>query len=409
MGTLSIRSLYSFQRSKIFQSKITTNEKDLVVIITEMSPDLRFNPICSNCKSIAEGIHSWNQRLINDLPVCRFINRINLSYRKIYCPKCSKVKVEELDIADPGGPRVTRRMARYIYDLCKLMSVKDVAEHLHLDWKTVKKIDKTFLEKEFGETDYSNLTNIAMDEISYGSHHKYLTVVIDFDTGRVVWVGKDRKINTLDTFFEKMPEQLRDNIDAVAMDMWDPYITATRKWCPNAEIVFDKFHIISHYSDVIDQVRRDEQKKTQNEEERRVIKGSRWLLLKNEDNLKLNEQVKLNALLDLNKNLLKVHILKDELKLIWNSKDHYKMEKSFNSWISKALEVNLPPVDKFIKMLLKHKDGILSYSNYRIHTCKSEGTNNKIKEIKRSAFGFHDQRYFALKIKQAFPGNSNDF
>ena len=150
-----------------------------------------------------------------------------------------------------------------------------------------------------------------------GKYHKYLTVIIDFITGRVIWAGKDRRVKTLDKFFKDMPQQDLENIEAVAMDMWDPFIKSVKKWCPNACIVFDKFHIVSNFNDVIDSVRRMEQRdKSLSEKEQKVIKGSRWMLLKNQDNLKDKEIPKLEKLLQLNENLSKIYILKDQLKMI---------------------------------------------------------------------------------------------
>jgi transposase len=147
------------------------------------------------------------------------------------------------------------------------MTVKDAAEHLHLDWKTVKEIDKQGLQQEFAHTDYNGLRYLAVDEISYGKHHQYLTNVIDFETGRIVWVGKDRKYETLKEFFLKMPGEVREQIKAVAMDMWDLFIKAVSEFCPQAAIVFDVFHIVAQYNKVL--TRSVEQKQ-----------GLQWKLIK---------------------------------------------------------------------------------------------------------------------------------
>lgn len=405
MSALSISSLYPFRRAKIINCGQIIEPELGRVIHTELNPDLRFTPICSDCGSKAEGIHSWHHRSVKDLKLAEADNLITLNYRKIYCPTCG-IKIEQLNVTDPGGPHVTNRMARYIFELCKLMTIQEVANHLNLDWKTVKKIDQQFLEKELGETDYSNSGLLAIDEISFGKYHKYLTVVLDFQTGRVIWVGEKRKVKTLDKFFENMPENDRINIKAITMDMWDPYIKAVRKWCPDAVIVFDKFHIVSSFSKVIDQVRRSETKKAISEQEQTVLKGSRWLLLKNKKNLKDKEKPKLDKLLKINENLSKVYILKDELKLIWKTDNFLDMRESLNNWYDVALESKLAPVTRFVAKLKRYQYGILTHVFYPIHTSKLEGTNNKIKEIKRSAYGFHDNRYFALKIKQAFPGKT---
>jgi transposase len=406
MSNISITSLFPFRRVKIEDFSQIIDPDNGMAMYTTVSPDFRFNPICHECGSEADSIHSWHQRILRDLNFGSNPGLMIYKYRKIVCSECGSIKVEQLDVTNPGGSHVTNRMAKYIHELCKLMPVEQVAKHLKLDWKTVKNIDKRFLEEEFGETDYSNSGYLAIDEISMGKYHKYLTVILDFITGRVIWVGKDRKTLTLDKFFQDMPKNDLKNIKAVAMDMWDPFIKSVLKWCPNACIVFDKFHIISNFNDVIDSVRRNEQRdKSLSEKEQKVIKGSRWMLLKNEDNLKDKEIPKLEKLLELNVNLSKVYILKDQLKMIWTADTLKDMEKALDNWCIQALQTELKPVTKFVNMLQKHRYGILAYVNHPIHTSKLEGTNNRIKELKRRAYGYHDLEYYKLKIKQAFPGN----
>ena len=406
MSNFSITSLFPFRRVKIEDFSQIVDSDYGMAMFTTVSPDFRFNPICHECGSEAESIHSWHQRTLRDLDLGSNPGLMIYKYRKIICPECGSIKVEQLDVTDPGGPHVTNRMARYIYELCKLMPVEQVAEHLNLDWKTIKNIDKRFLEDEYGETDYSHSGYLAVDEISMGKYHKYLTVIIDFITGRVIWAGKNRRVKTLDKFFKDMPQQDLENIEAVAMDMWDPFIKSVKKWCPNACIVFDKFHIVSNFNAVIDSVRRKEQcDKSLSEKEKKVIKGSRWMLLKNEDNLREKEIPKLDKLLELNENLSKVYILKDELKTIWDADTLETMKEALDDWCIKALQTELKPVIKFVNMLQKHRYGILAYADYPIHTSKLEGTNNRIKELKRRAYGYHDPEYYKLKIKQAFPGD----
>ncbi|NSW83667.1 MAG: ISL3 family transposase [Syntrophothermus sp.] len=402
MSNISITSLFPFRRLKFIGSEDINFEEDTGKVI-ELKPDMRFTPICSKCRSKGVGNHSNHQRFLRDLSLGPHKTLIHLHYRKIECPLCGQVVVEELDIAEPGGPRVTKRLAVYIQELCKLMTVKDVAEHLHLDWKTVKEIDKQGLKQEFAHTDYNGLRYLAVDEISYGKHHRYLTTVIDFETGRIVWVGKDRKYETLKEFFLKMPEEAREQIKAVAMDMWDPFIKAVSEFYPKAAIVFDVFHIVAQYNKVIDEVRRAEAR-TAMETDKNVIKGSHWILLKNPENLKEKEIPRLEKLLSINKNLSTVYILKDELKTIWQCNDRQQMSKALDAWCAKALESGIPALKRFVKTLRRYKYGILNYADYPIHTSKLEGINNKIKVIKRQAYGFHDLEYFILKIKQACSG-----
>lgn len=237
----------------------------------EIKPDQRFIPICYLCKTKIQKVHSETHRIVRDLSLTEAKVFINLSYRKLYCPSCEGIRVEDLEFVEPYV-RVTRRLTRYIHDLCKIMTIKDVADHLDLDWRMVKSIDKYFLEEEFSKTDYRNLHIIAIDEISVRKGHRYLTVVLDYETGHVVWMGEERTKETLDTFFEGMTEEEKDNIEAVAMDIWRPYIDRVKHWCPKAKIVFDLFHVVKEFNKVIDITRNTEYRKA-NEEEKRVIQG----------------------------------------------------------------------------------------------------------------------------------------
>ena len=351
-------------------------------------------------------VHSNSKKKVRDLNMTENTVILYLNNRKIYCPECNKIRVEHHDFVAPNK-RITKRLERYIFELCKHMTIKQVAKHLDLDWKTIKAIDKSFLEKQFEKVDYSDLKILAIDEISQKKRHKYLTIILNYETGRIVWIGNGRKKETLDSFFNGMTEEEKNNIEAVAMDMWRPYMKAAKEYIPNAKIVFDFFHVVKEFSKVIDKIRAKEYSKA-NETEKLVIKGSKYLLLKNKKNLKPEELLDLNKLLNLNQNLLKVYILKDLLKEIWKYKYRKYAEKIFNIWRRYARQTGILELRKFARKLLKHKDGILNHCKYRISTGKLEGTNNKLKVIKRKMYGFIDTEYFKLKAMQAFPGISTN-
>ena len=309
-----------------------------------------------------------------------------------------------MDFADPSR-RITHRLARAIYELCRVMTVQDVADHWGLDPKTVKAVDQHFLRQEFGRTDYGGLRILAVDEIALKKGHQgYMTVVLDYLTGRVVWMGEGHSKETLDTFFAGMSEDQKQAVEAVAMDMWEPFINRVRHHCPQAKIVFDLFHLVKAFGEVIDEVRREEVRKAATEQDRQCIKGSRYLLLKNRRNLRPHQRVRLRELLAVNQRISAVYQLKDQLKMIY----HYRLrgwaKKALDQWRQLAAGVNHPAMKRYIGRLRFFEDGILNHCDYAIGTSPLEGVNNKIKVIKRRAYGFHDPDYFALKVKQALPG-----
>jgi transposase len=369
-----------------------------------LEPDQRFTPTCSVCGEKAIRAHQYTRRAIRDLCLCEAQVLLNVEYRKIECPKCDCIRVEFHDFVAPYA-RVTHRLARYVYDLCKQMSIRAVAKHVGLDWKTVKEIDKYFLEKEYGQTQYEGLRLLAIDEISIRRGHSYMTVVLNYLSGAVVWMGEGRSSETLDEFFRAMPEHIRKQIEAVAMDMWDPFIKAVRAWCPSAKIIFDLFHVVRALGRVIDTVRIQETKKAC-KDEKDIYKSSKYLLLKNKENLTGRQRPRLRKLLDLNKTLSSVYILKDYLKKLWQYKNRTSAQKFLLMWSRMAYETPAPALHKFANMLIRYRDGILDHCLYPINTSVLEGCNNKIKSIARRAFGFHDTRYFALKVIQAFSVNN---
>ena len=285
------------------------------------------------------------------------------------------------------------------------MSVLAVARHLGLDPKTVKTLDKAALDGRFGQTCYDGLQRLAIDEIAVRKGHNYMTVVLDYDTGRVVWMGEGRQIETLDRFFENMPESVRNGIQAVALDMWDPFIHAVKHWCPDAAIVFDLFHVVKAFNKVVDGIRNEEFRKSDREGQKR-LKGSKYLLIRRHENLRRDQKTRLKEILDTNAVLNTVYWLKDMLRHIWNYVRPRRASSAIDAWQSVARTVGHPALRRFARMLERYRYGILNHCQHPIHTSKLEGVNNKIKVIKRIAYGFHDLEYFTLKVKQALPGRN---
>lgn len=398
MSIPSIAPYFPFRRIKIVDQTVTPEATGAHI---QMEPDRRFQPICQRCGERASGTHSWTQRKIRDLNFATARTWITCRYRKVFCAHCQGIHIEDLELFHPYL-RVTTRLARYIYQLCSFMTVSEVARHLGIDWKTVKNIDKFYLERDYGQPDYKDLRILAVDEISIRKGQNYLTVVLDFLTGRVVFVGKKRKAKTLKRFFNKLTGKQRRAIEAVAMDMWDPFIKAVTDKLPRAKIVFDLFHVVANFNQVIDKVRNSEYRKA-SKDDKAVYIGAKYLLLKNRKNVRRqSHRQQLKELLALNQVINTMMILKEKLKHIWTYHSRTWATKALDQWCDLARSLENRSVNTFVKMLQRYSYGIINHCDYPIHTGKLEGVNNKIKVIKRKAYGFHDVRYFTLKIYQAF-------
>jgi len=396
MSKIQIKAFFKFCRVKIVEQVADVLNK---VVTIKMKPDERYYPVCHRCKKSVHEIHSYHERIVRDLNIFNAKTFLFVIYRTVKCQLCGDV-VEDLGIMAPCK-RITRRLATYILELCQYMTITEVAKHLGLDWKTVKEIHKQYLREKFSHEDIGYPRLLAVDEVSLKKRHHYLTLIINWEIGRVLWVGEGRKCETLKEFFDSLSEDQRNSVQAIAMDMWDPYIKAVKECCPHVEIVFDQFHVVAAFSKVIDKVRNVEYRKAI-KDGKEVIKGSKYLLLKNKANLLPDEKPKLKALLKLNEALTTVYILKDYLKKLWQYRYPKCAESFLSQWCSIAIESRIRPIIKFARTLRRYAYGIINHCRFPIHTSRMEGINNKVKVIKRKAYGFHDLEYFSLIIKNAF-------
>jgi len=325
-----------------------------------------------------------------------------IHFDKVYvnCEKCV-VRVESLGWID-SRVRYTKRLAEEVARECRLFqSIKTVAERFHLHWKTVKEIDKEALGRELNPPVFSGVRKLAIDEISIKKRHKYATVVADAERYRVLWVTKDRKEASLLNFYDQLGPEGCQRIEAVAMDMWKPYETATKERCPNAAIVYDRFHVEQGFKRVIDAVRREEYAKVTGRE-RNAIKGLMYLLYTRPRNLRRKDRRRLDEAFKLNRRLFTVYMLQEELSHLWSYTYERAAVKWFQRWYSWAIRTRIKAVKDFARSLKMHLKGILAHCKHKISTSFLEGMNNKIKVIKRIAFGYRDFEYFFLKIRGAF-------
>ncbi len=356
------------------------------------------------CGRVYTTYYDSRPREVKDLPY-GFYDEVYIVFNqcRVNCPVCG-ITTEVFDWVDPRV-HYTKRLGAAVALACEeTRSLKSIAKQFGLHWETIKEIDKKALERKVDTIKTQRPKIIAIDEFSIRKRHTYATTVIDAEKASVLYIGNDRREESLKPFFEGFGPEKCSFIKAVAMDMWKPYLNAVREHCPQASIVFDPFHVIQAYGrDVVDKVRTEEYRNA-NASTRELLKGSRYILLKNRCNLDRSrgEHVQLGDLIRLNRKISKVYILKDDLKVLWKYKSEAWARKWFESWYRRAIYSRIEPLKKFARMLKRHLDGIINHCKYQIHTGLLEGINNKIKVIKRIAYGFRDNEYFFLKIRGAF-------
>jgi transposase len=284
----------------------------------------------------------------------------------------------------------TKSFARYALELSRRMTIKDVAHHLGISWDVIKDIQKQDLQRRFSKPKLKHLRQIAIDEISVGKGHRYLTVV---------HVGDGKGGDALRAFWTRLRAS-GAKIEAVAIDMSPAYIEAVSTHLPKATLVFDRFHVMKLFNEKLSDLRRDLHREATTQLEKQVLKGTRWLLLKRPENLDpaRNEQARLDEALKLNQPLATAYYLKDDLAEVWEQEDEDAAQAFLMDWINQAESSGIRMLINFAKTLRAHAWGILAYYDYPISTGPLEGTNNKIKTMKRQAYGFRDQDFLKLKI-----------
>lgn len=361
--------------------------------------------VCDGCGQVADSVHDVDTRAIRDLPILDATTWLSVPRRRVLCPTCGP-RLERLSWLDRHA-RMTRRLADSVARLCRVLPVKQVAAFFGLHWSTVKAIDKRALQLELDPVDLTGVEVLAMDEFAIQRGHRYATVVIEPHSRRVLWVGRERSREGVRPFFDLLGEEGCRRIKAVAMDMNAAYANEVWERCPQAEIVYDLFHVVAKYGhDVIDRVRVDEANRLRDDKKaRKVVKTARWLLLRNRASLtRPQDHVRLDELLAANAALMTVYVLKDELKELWRQPTPEHARAAWRAWWDKALASGLPPLIRFARNLAPYLPGIVASAVWRLNTSVLEGINNRIKVIKRMAYGFRDDAYFFLKIRAAFPG-----
>tara|TARA_B100000315_G_scaffold182509_1_gene171394 strand:+ start:244 stop:1449 length:1206 start_codon:yes stop_codon:yes gene_type:complete len=390
MSPSKIQRCLGFYNHKIKDMRI---ENGAIIIEFHRTPKEKLR--CSRCNGTEVRLYGKTDRVVRELSITHRVVFLHVPQNKIECPNCG-VHAERMCFADRYA-RHTRRFERFVYCLCRMMTITDVAKALELSWDEVRHIDQKYLARKYRILPWKNVRMLGVDELAVARGHTYITVVVNLETGNVIYVGKNRTQATLERFFTQFGPVRCRRIKAIAMDMWKAYSAAVQAYLPKAKIVYDQFHLIAEYGKTLDAIRSTEYKNA-SEEDRQIIKGSRYLLLKTKDKLPDDQRLHLATILNINYNLNLAYILKDDFRQLWKCPNRKEARNHLNTWIKKARDSKIPKLIQFAKKLSRHTDGILNYFNVSITTALVEGINNKIKVLKRKMYGFRNIFYFALKI-----------
>jgi len=317
----------------------------------------------------------------------------------VVCRKCRKVKQEKLDwLAD--YPFCTKRFAFYVGRRCRDSTIRDVAEELRLDWKTVKALEMQYMREQLRRLGIPGPKAIGLDEVSIRKGHDYRVVVSDLERKRPIWFGgKDRSEASLDLFFAWLGPKKSKGILLAVMDMWKPFRNSTRRNAPQAAILFDKFHIMRNLGEALDQIRKSEYARLSGKK-REFIKGQKYTLLSHRENLSLDGRAALKKLLKANKRLNTAYLLKESFGQLWEYKKEGWARRFFDNWRAALKWQRLKPYEDFAQMIESHWEGIVAFAQWeeKVSLGFVEGLNNKIRVIQRRAYGLRDEEYLRLKV-----------
>src|SRR3984885_6271080 len=353
--------------------------------------------ICSGCgRKLAEAYDSY-EREVRDLPCFEFRTTVVVELYRVRCPECG-IKTEKVPQLPSKAP-FSKRFEEAVGLACESAAVRRVARQFGIAASTVRAMDLRYLKRWAASRRKPALRHMGIDEIYLGKKQKFVTVVSNLQTGEPLWMGPERKKETLDEFFSQQVSAFQRNaIRAACVDMWEPYRQSLEQWVPQCQIIYDKFHVLQHASAAVDEVRRAEFFR-KGGRAREIVKGKRWLLLSRWVHLDRKKKQQLNELFALNRKLLKAYLLKESLARLWDYTYEGAMLRYLQGWIDQLRWQRLKPMQKLAQMLLDHLEGILNYCRTKVPMGVVEAVNGNIKSLLRRGRGYKNLRYLLLKAQ----------
>jgi transposase len=380
-------------------------------------PHKRSAAICSRCHRPAPGYDQLPERRFEFIPFWGFLVFLLYSMRRVDCPRCQAVVVEEVPWGD-GKRTLTKAYMLYLARWARRLSWKETAEAFRTSWDKVFDAVEHVVTFGLANRTLAPIDAIGVDEIQYGKGHRYLTLVYQIDPGmtRLLWIGRERTIESFQGFFTCIGEELASKIVFVCSDMWQPYLKVIREKCSQALHILDRFHIVAKMNLALDDVRAEESRRMKREGRVPVLKKSRWLLLRREQNLKDEQRFRLRDLLRYNLKTVRAYLLKEGFQQLWDYNSPTWAGKFLDEWCRQTMRSRIEPMKKIARSLRQHRELILNY--FRAQKLLSsgvvEGLNNKAKVTMRKSYGFRTYRVLELALYHSLgklpePESTHDF
>ena len=360
-------------------------------------------PLCSGCEQAAPGYDRLQERRFAFVPFWGIAVYFVYGLRRVACPRCG-VKVERVPWST-GKSQLTTTYQWFLARWAKRLSWSEVAESFHSTWDQVAQSVAMAVAWGLAHRDLSGIKAIGVDEIQWRRGHKYLTVVYQIDEGtkRLLWVGKERTIETLREFFDSFGAERAAQLQFVCSDMWRPYLKVIAERASQAVHILDRFHIMAKLNKAIDEVRAAEARQLKAAGDEPLLKHSRWCLLKRPRNLSDNQVTKLRELLKYNLKAVRSFLLREEFQRFWEYRSPHYAAKFLDQWCGAVMRSRLEPMKKVARTLRQHRQLILNWfvAKGRISAAKVEGLNNKVKLTMRKSYGFRTEQTITLALYHA--------
>ncbi len=388
--------ILSWPGYRVYRHEIDEKAKTLKLWIRRKRGNRKIE--CSGCGRKFTEVAEVSERAVRDLPWGEFQTTVFIEIYRVKCPQCGVKREKVLQL--PTKAPFSKRLEDAVGLACESAAARQVARQFFLSASTVRRIDLRYLERWDAGRRKPALRQMGVDEIHLGKKQRFLTVVCNLETSEPLWFGRERKKETLDEYFRsELSARQRRRIEAACVDMWEPFRLSMEQWAPNCRIVYDKFHIMQHANDAVDEVRRAEFFR-KGGRMRGLVKGKRWLLLSRWVNLDTGKKRQLNKLFALNRRVMKAYLLKESLDRLWSYHYEGAMLRYLQNWIDQLRWQRLEPLQKLAQMLLDHLDGILNYCRTKVPLGVVEAINGNIKSLLRRGRGYKNLRYLLLKAQR---------
>jgi len=383
------------------QARFRSDHKSIEIVVR---PRKGSKAMCSRCHQPAPGYDQLPERSFEFIPFWGFLVFLLYSMRRVDCPRCQAVVVEEVPWGD-GKRTLTRAYMLFLARWARRLSWKETAEAFRTSWEKVFDAVEHVVTFGLEHRVLGQIDAIGVDEIQYAKGHKYLTLVyqIEQECTRLLWVGKERTVESFEQFFTLIGAPLSEKIEYVCSDMWKPYLRVIRERCSNAVHILDRFHIVAKMNKALDEVRAGEARRLAQDGYEPVLKRTRWCVLKRKTNLTGKQRFRLRELLRYNLKTARAYLLKEDFQQFWEYQSETWAGKFLDDWCQQVMRSRIQPMKKIAMTMRSHRELLLNYfrAKRRLSSGVVEGLNNKAKLTMRKSYGFRTFRITEIALYHA--------